>query len=197
MSRGRFLPMWKRPTHGGKADFVFDARSPTGHGMAPMLLDGRRTVGGRTWVRVLLPIRPNGSSAWTRADDVRLVPRREQIVVDLSKRVLWRYHDDRVVDRIRVAVGAPATPTGTGTFYVWQRVRFDDPNQAYGIFALGLSGFSPVLSDWPGGGRMAIHGTAFASDRGQAVSHGCVRVYNADLERLTDVRLGTPVIIHR
>jgi hypothetical protein len=197
ISRGRYLPMSEHPKRRGRADFVFDARSPGGHGIAPMLIDGRRTVAGRKWVRVLLPIRPNGSSAWARADDVRLVPRREEIVVDLSSRTLRRYRDDRVVDRIRVAIGAPATPTATGTFYVWQRVRFDDPNQAYGIFALGLSGFSPVLSEWPGGGRMAIHGTPFASDRGRAVSHGCVRVYNSDLRRLIDVRLGTPVIIHR
>jgi lipoprotein-anchoring transpeptidase ErfK/SrfK len=78
---------------------------------------------------------------------------------------------------------------------VWQRVPFSNPNQPYGIFALGLSGFSPVLSDWPGGGRMAIHGTPYASDRGRPVSHGCVRVYNDDMKGLLDVRLGTPVII--
>jgi hypothetical protein len=42
---------------------------------------------------------------------------------------------------------------------------------------------------------MKIHGTSSPSDRGNAVSHGCVRVYNEDLKSLLDVPLGTPVEI--
>jgi lipoprotein-anchoring transpeptidase ErfK/SrfK len=42
---------------------------------------------------------------------------------------------------------------------------------------------------------MAIHGTADPGDRGAAVSHGCVRVSNADLEALREIPLGTPVVI--
>jgi hypothetical protein len=42
---------------------------------------------------------------------------------------------------------------------------------------------------------MTIHGTSSPSDRGNAVSHGCVRVYNEDLKSLLDVPLGTPVEI--
>jgi hypothetical protein len=34
-----------------------------------------------------------------------------------------------------------------------------------------------------------------SADRGNAVSHGCVRVYNEDLKSLLDVPLGTPVEI--
>jgi lipoprotein-anchoring transpeptidase ErfK/SrfK len=40
-----------------------------------------------------------------------------------------------------------------------------------------------------------MHGTPFESNKGQAVSHGCVRVYNADLKTMRDLPLGTPVII--
>jgi lipoprotein-anchoring transpeptidase ErfK/SrfK len=80
---------------------------------------------------------------------------------------------------------------------VWVKIRYASPYQPYGIAALGLSGFSPVLSEWPGGGRMAIHGTSNPSDRGHAVSHGCVRVFNDDLRSLLDVPLGTPVLITR
>jgi lipoprotein-anchoring transpeptidase ErfK/SrfK len=42
---------------------------------------------------------------------------------------------------------------------------------------------------------MAIHGTSNAGDRGQMVSHGCVRVLNEDMLDLKRVPLGTPVII--
>jgi lipoprotein-anchoring transpeptidase ErfK/SrfK len=52
-----------------------------------------------------------------------------------------------------------------------------------------------VLSDWPGGGRAAIHGTAVATDRGQKVSHGCIRVFNKDMKKLEKLPLGTPVLI--
>ena len=59
-----------------------------------------------------------------------------------------------------------------------------------------LSGFSNVITEWVGGGRMAIHGTSDPSDRGHDVSYGCVRVYNPQMKDLTDVPLGTPVWIH-
>jgi lipoprotein-anchoring transpeptidase ErfK/SrfK len=83
-----------------------------------------------------------------------------------------------------------------GTFYVWAQVPQASPFGPYGVFALGLSGFSPVLKDWPGGGRMAIHGTSDPADQGQMVSHGCVRVYNPDMTLLKHVPMGTPVVIH-
>lgn len=192
--RMRYVPMWERPGS-DEADFVLDARSPNG-GHAPMLIaDARVDEDDRAWFEVYLPIRPNGSTGWVREEDVRLEERRERIEVDLSRRVLERYVDDELVARFRVGVGAPAYPTGTGTFYVWVKVPYDPPHPAYGVYALGLSGFSPVLSDWPGEGRMAIHGTPDRGDRGRTVSHGCVRVWNPQMERLADVPLGTPVII--
>ena len=66
------------------------------------------------------------------------------------------------------------------------------------FYALGLSGFSDTYTEWEGSnGRIAIHGTSDLSDRGQRVSHGCIRVYNADMESLTDLPMGTPVVIRR
>jgi L,D-transpeptidase catalytic domain len=65
--------------------------------------------------------------------------------------------------------------------------------------ALDLSWGQPDRSgaqrNTPGGRRMTIHGTSSPSDRSNAVSHGCVRVYNEDLKSLLDVPLGTPVEI--
>ena len=192
----RYLSMWNHPGP-GEADYLFDAHNPNPSGgpRSPLLIDGRQRVGGERWIRVLLPVRPNGASDWAKAGDVTVRPVFQRIVVDLSERVLRHYVRDRLVSRFRVGIGAPQYPTGQGTFYVWQRVSFADASGPYGIFALGLSGFSPVLSDWPGEGRMAIHGTADPSDRGREVSHGCIRVYNDDLRALTDVPLGTPVVI--
>ncbi|MEX0985287.1 MAG: L,D-transpeptidase [Actinomycetota bacterium] len=154
----------------------------------------RRRVDGERWFRVRLPIRPNGSTGWLRADDVRVRALHERIVVDLSEHVLRRIRDGEVVQRFRIGIGTPTYPTTPGRFFVWARLRFDPPG-VYGVGALGLSGFSDVITDWAGGGRMAIHGTGDPTNRGRDVSHGCVRVYDPQMARLTDVALGTPVWI--
>jgi lipoprotein-anchoring transpeptidase ErfK/SrfK len=189
----RYLTIFWAPgsTH---AAFALDTRNATDR-LAPLLVVGHREADGRLWLRLQLPMRPNGRTGWAQPDDVRLEPRNQEIVVDLSSRTLRRTVDGRVTERIPVGVGTPSTPTATGTFFVWVKVTYRDPSGPYGPFALGLSGFSPVLSEWPGGGRMAIHGTSNPADRGREVSHGCIRVYNPQLLSLRDVPLGTPVVI--
>lgn len=189
----RFVQMWHRPSLDGKG-FYFDAQDPFGE-RTPMLVTDERIDGTDSMVRVLLPTRPNGASGWVPVSDVVLTPQPERIVVDLSSRTLRHYIDGRLVERFSVGVGTTSTPTTTGTFYVWVRVPQANPNGPYGAFALGLSGFSKVLRDWPGGGRLAIHGTTDPANRGEAVSHGCIRVYNPDMLELRHVPLGTPVIV--
>ena len=191
----RIVPVWEHPAQ-PRAEFRLDTLNPMGH-LSPMLIDRAKRRGGDPWYEVLLPLRPNGSSGWVRAEDVTLKRIDQRIHVDLSDRLLSYYVHGDLEERFRVGIGTDATPTGTGSFYVWVKVRYASPYQPYGIAALGLSGFSPVLSEWPGGGRMAIHGTSSLTDLGNAVSHGCVRVYNADLTKLLDVPLGTPVLITR
>jgi hypothetical protein len=189
----RMIRMWQHPKS-AKASFTLDTRNPSGS-FSPMLIEGAKRRAGVAWYRVLLPLRPNGSAAWVREADVSLRRIDRRIEVDLSDRTLRYFVHDDLKKHFRVGVGTDATPTGTGTFYVWVKIRYASPYQPYGIAALGLSGFSPVLSEWPGGGRMAIHGTSSPSDLGNAVSHGCVRVFNDDLRSLLDVPLGTPVEI--
>jgi L,D-transpeptidase catalytic domain len=172
----RFTPMWNEPARTG-SDFLLDTRNPLGR-LSPMLIDGVEFAAGDAWYEVFLPLRPNGATAWVNERHVQLRPIDHRIEIDLSDRTLRYFVDDEVEERFSVGIGTDATPTGKGRFYVWVKVYYANPYQAYGIAALGLSGFSPVLSEWPGGGRMAIHGTANPGDRGRAVSHGCIRVYN-------------------
>ena len=66
----------------------------------------------------------------------------------------------------------------------------------YGPLAFITSATSPTLTDWPGGAVVGIHGTSQPSLISGKISHGCVRMKNADilkLEKLMDV--GTPVTI--
>lgn len=192
--RERFTHMWRRLGGGKDADFAFDTRNPFGR-LAPLLIEHAKRREGKTWYEVLLPMRPNGATAWVRASDVRLRQREDRIEVDLSDRILRHFRGDELLTELSVGVGTDRYPTGVGRFYIWVKVHYPDPSNPYGAMALGLSGFSPVLSEWPGGGRMAVHGTPFASDRGREVSHGCVRVFNGDLASLTGLPLGTPVEI--
>jgi lipoprotein-anchoring transpeptidase ErfK/SrfK len=191
----RFL-LYAEPGPGARRVGSLAATNDWAQPLSLPALSGFVDADGTTWLRVRLPVRPNGSTGWVRGDQVATRVLHEQIVVDLSAHRLRRVAAGRTIEDLSVAVGAPATPTSPGRFFVWARVPTHDPSGPYGVFALGLSGFSDVITDWVGGGRMAIHGDADPSDRGHDVSHGCVRVFNPQMRELTDVPLGTPVWIH-
>ena len=126
-----------------------------------------------------------------------LSPVRTRIVVDVSKRTLTLYRSGRVVLRATVAVGAAATPTPTGRYYVNQRLVPDSPNGPYGPAAIGVSAYSNVLTGWVQGGPIGIHGTNEPWSIGRAVSNGCIRLPNATLVRLFRLAVaGTPVTIN-
>ena len=156
-----------------------------------------RVVARDPWFLVRLAERPNGSTGWVRAEDVATGAVQDRIVVRLRRHTLTRYDDGDMVERYKVAIGKPSTPTTPGRFFVWARVGYEDTNGPYGNFALGLSGFSNVITDWPGGGRMAIHGTSDPNLAGENVSNGCIRVSNPLMATLVDVPMGATVIIRR
>jgi hypothetical protein len=147
------------------------------------------------WYRVQLPIKPNGRLGYVRARDVKLVRVRARIQVDLSARRLTYYRDGRVVMRLRVGIGAKASPTPVGRFYVNQSFR-EDPAGPYGPAAIGISAYSTVFTWWAQGGPVAIHGTDRPWTIGRAASNGCIHVPNPVVQRLFRITpLGTPVDI--
>jgi hypothetical protein len=151
-----------------------------------------------TWLHVRLPLRPNGITGWVRADRVERVPVRARIVVDLSEKTLRLFEGDTLKVRSTVAIGADATPTPLGRYYVNQRLVPTDQSGPFGPGAIGISAFSPVLTGWAQGGPVAIHGTNAPWSIGHAVSNGCIRVPNDVLKRLWPIAVaGTPVIIER
>jgi lipoprotein-anchoring transpeptidase ErfK/SrfK len=145
---------------------------------------------------VQLPIRPNGSSGFVRLAAVRLHPVRTRIDVDLSRHRLTLFRDGKRVLTTTAGIGVDGTPTPTGVYYVNQRLRSDDPSGSFGPGAIGISAFSPILTDWAQGGPVAIHGTNDPSSVGRSASHGCIRVQNRVVRVIYRVaRLGTPVVI--
>lgn len=137
---------------------------------------------GRLWYRVLLSRRPNGTTGWVRADGVDVRPVTTKIVVRRSQRSLEVVRHGETIFRTTVAVGAPGTETPLGRFYLMTEFRPTD--SFYGTWAFETSAYSPTVTDWPGGGKIGIHGTSAPGLLGRAVSHGCIRVSNAAANRL-------------
>ena len=192
-------PLRARRTLAAAATERFDLRNANGvktvFGVLATRVD--RTCRATDY-KVQLPVRPNGSTGWVRAADVRLVAVRTRILVDLSQKRITLFRDGRAVLVAAAAIGAPSTPTPTGRFYVNQRLLSNNPIGDFGPGAIGISAFSPVLLHWPQGGPIAIHGTNAPDMIGFAVSHGCLRVRNADIRKLLrEAGEGTPVEIRR
>ncbi|GAC1362725.1 MAG: hypothetical protein NVSMB32_03410 [Actinomycetota bacterium] len=144
------------------------------------------------WYKVQVPVRPNGSEGWVQASDVTTRPVADYLRVYQSRFRLEHYVGGQLQKAFTVAVGAPSTPTPYGRFYVWASKDVASAPYTPGIFA--LSAFSPVLENWPGGGRTGIHGWTDTSVLGSRASHGCVRMAPADFAQLLhSVPLGTPV----
>jgi lipoprotein-anchoring transpeptidase ErfK/SrfK len=150
------------------------------------------------WLHVLLPIRPNGANGWIKASDVTLGSSDYQIKIEVGAHHLTLLKLGQPVLESGVVVGADKTPTPPGTFFITDPLDLhSQPNAGYGVFALGISGFSEVLTSFKGGpGQLAVHGTNNPDQVGQNISNGCVRVPNDIIEQIAaQTPLGTPVTI--
>ena len=156
-------------------------------------------TGRRSWYRISVPGRPNGRTGWVRATALELTPVRKRLIIYRGARRFEFWNGTKLVRSGKVAVGKPGAETPLGLFYVTD--KFDpsiDPDWAIlGAYAFETSAYSK-LTDWPGGGIVGVHGTPWPNLLGQAVSHGCVRMSNANVEFLRSrVPRGTPVKIVR
>jgi lipoprotein-anchoring transpeptidase ErfK/SrfK len=149
------------------------------------------------WLQVHLPVRPNGSMGWVRAGDVDLTQNNYRIEVELSafRLTVWK-GPERLLSE-QVGIGAGATPTPGGKYYIKELLQPPNPNGVYGPYAYGLSGFSEVLTSFAGGpGALGIHGTNDPSSVGYPISYGCIRMNNASITALAKILpLGVPVEI--
>jgi lipoprotein-anchoring transpeptidase ErfK/SrfK len=155
------------------------------------------------WVEVRLAQRPDESTAWLPASDVRLSTTPYEIVVDLATTTLSLFDHGRRVLSAPAGVGTTDDPTPVGQYFV----AFDEPppqpNPGYGPFILVTSAHSPTISDWEGSGDavIGIHGPLGEDSEigtsGARISHGCIRLHDHALEQLAKVPPGTPIdIVH-
>lgn len=155
----------------------------------------RRAAGTAVWLQVRIPMRPNGRTGWVRRSDLgplHLVS--TQIVVDEEQLRATLYRRGHAIWTSVVGIGAPGTPTPKGHFYVREKLT-GYASAFYGPVALGTSGYS-VLSEWPHGGVVGMHGTNEPQLLPGRVSHGCIRIPNAAVVRLAQLTpVGTPILI--
>jgi L,D-transpeptidase catalytic domain len=152
----------------------------------------RVRAGGQWWVRIRIPMRPNGRTGWVRRDALGMF-HIVRTALGINRRAMRAtlYRDGKRIWQSPVGVGRPSMPTPAGHFYIRERLR--GFGATYGPVAFGTSAYS-VLSDWPGGGVVGIHGTDEPGLIPGRPSHGCVRVPNDAVRRLARLMpLGTPV----
>jgi len=150
------------------------------------------------WYQVLLPTRPNGSTGWVPAGSVTITKTPFRIFVELGTRNLRVERDGTELLAATVAVGTDENPTPLGASFVTELIDNQEPAGAYGPYAFGLALHSDTLTEFAGGpGQVGIHGTNQPALIGQAVSHGCVRLRNDDIEALVGLGLplGAPVFV--
>jgi L,D-transpeptidase catalytic domain len=206
LSSGRYISRWtvvRRPTAAhvrpSPSSAVVADLAPIAPEGTPNLLTvmrARTGADGRLWVQARLPILPNGSLGW--------VPRRSlgpyeavdtHLVVDRARLRATLYRAGRIVFSAPVGVGADAWPTPAGEFTVRSELtRYASP--FYGPLAFGTTARSAVLTDWPDGGFVGIHGTSQPWLLPGRVSHGCIRLRNHDIVRLAALMpIGTHLTI--
>jgi lipoprotein-anchoring transpeptidase ErfK/SrfK len=149
------------------------------------------------WAQVLLPVRPNGSTGWVKTSDVDIRQNTYQIKVELGAHRITVTSSGLILYAGPIAVGTSDTPTPTGSYYLRVLIKAVDPTTVYGPYAYGLSSHSDKLNTFNGGdAEIGIHGNNDASVLGRNVTHGCIRMDNDAITRLTkSLPLGTPVEI--
>lgn len=162
------------------------------------VLSQTTTPDGALWYEVYVPKRPNMTKGWVRASDVTATVTTHYLQIHLDAHRLELYEEGQLVRTYPIAVGKSSAPTPTGDFFISNEMQTGNPGGAYGPFAMGISAFSDVLTDWPEGGQVGIHGTNSRSSIGNSVSHGCIRLYNEHIIELSaTVDPGTPVFIRK
>jgi len=195
-------PQSAQPSQQLDNPWLYDPTVPTS--TVPQVFLVKDRVDG--WVKVLLPVRPNGSTGWIKSSDVTVTPNVYHVNVALGAHTITVTNATKVIYTGPVAVGAvdpplpdagKPTPTPTGEYYLRILLQAPDPTTVYGPYAYGLSSHSDALDQFAGSdAEIGIHGNNDPSVLGTNATHGCIRMDNAAITMLSkQLPLGTPVDI--
>lgn len=107
-----------------------------------------------------------------------------RIEISVNNRWLRLFKDNVLQKQYPIAVGRMLYDTPVGNFIIINKEP--NPGGPFGSFWMSLSKE-----------HYGIHGTNDPSSIGHAVSHGCIRMHNNDVEELANIiPIGTSVFIH-
>lgn len=122
----------------------------------------------------------------------------QSITVNLPSRTIQLFVDNKFIKEFPVAVGKISTPTPLGDYSIILKEKNPTwyiPDQPGKTIPSGPD--NPLGYRWIGFWKdYGIHGTNIPDSIGNAVSNGCIRMYEEDVEELFDlVSYGAPVKI--
>ena len=120
-----------------------------------------------------------------------------RIIVSIPDRKLAVMEDDRLLRVFETAVGAPKSPSPTGTYKIINSIT--DPTWYTKGKIVPPGKCNPLGTRWLGLSvkGYGIHGTNVPSSIGRNASHGCIRMRNRDVEELFKmVAVGDQVELH-
>jgi L,D-transpeptidase ErfK/SrfK len=141
------------------------------------------------------------SPAEILARNQQALAQQPELIVDLSDRQLYLYQGKKLEEAYPIAIGQVGWETPKGIFQVMEMKR--DPAWIHPITGrvVPAGEDNPLGEAWIGfwynqGYHIGFHGTAQNAEMGQAISHGCVRLRNADILELYDrVEVGWVVTV--
>jgi lipoprotein-anchoring transpeptidase ErfK/SrfK len=112
------------------------------------------------------------------------------IDVDLSQQRLYAYAGDTLMNSFLVSTGTWQTPTVTGEFHIWIKLR-STPMSGPGYYLPDVPFTMYFYQDY------GLHGTYWHNNFGTPMSHGCVNLATPDAEWLYNFSsVGTLVKVH-
>lgn len=120
------------------------------------------------------------------------------VLINIPAHSLRLYDNDKCIEMYPVGVGKIETKTPVGFYKIMEKIvnpTWTDPADVSLVIPSGED--NPLGYRWIGiGGNYGIHGTNKPSSVGHYVSNGCVRMVEADVEKVFDkVDVGTEVQI--
>lgn len=138
------------------------------------------------------------------------------IEVDLSDQMLYAWEGNQLFVSTPVSTGLPWTPTPTGEFRIWIKLRATKMEGGQGAYYYYLPNVPYTMffenAEVPGYRGYGLHGTYWHNDFGTPHSHGCVNLPTNIAEMVyywaspdtqgknvaysSDNNLGTRIVIH-
>lgn len=157
-------------------------------------------------VTLLVP-QPSFSSSKSSIEPIQAtqpITQPVRLEIRLSQRRVNVYQGEQKIKSYAIAVGRTGWETPVGSYKVKQMIR--NPSWIHPLNGETIQGGDPEnplgrfwIGFWTDGKNwIGFHGTPNPESVGTAASHGCIRMYNRDVEELfSKVSLGTEVVVRK